>query len=209
MPRRYSMVNRARMTARTHAAIEMALVRLLATRHYDAISMTGIAEEADVSVRTVQRHFRTKGELLAAAVRYPTEAISEELSKRPPGQSAREDMQSLVAALFAVYSRHRPEIWAIYTRSAQVPELMRAQLAGGVVWLSSVDALMARWSDGCAIDPLLAKRAIAALTSYPAWRGLAGAGGFGSPEAEALVTKLLCDFIFGPGEATQSGERFT
>src|SRR3972149_10166243 len=105
MPRRYSMVNRARMTARTHAAIEKALVRLLATRHYDAISMTGIAEEADVSVRTVQRHFRTKGELLAAAVRYPTEAISGEVSQRPPGPSAREDRPSPVAALFAVHRR--------------------------------------------------------------------------------------------------------
>lgn len=201
MPRRYSMANRAKLTERTRADIEMALVRLLATKPYDAISMTEIADEANVSVRTVQRHFRTKDDLLAASVRYPAEALSAELSKRPPGQSAREDMQTLVAALFAIYSRHRPEMWAVYTRSAQVPELMRAQLMGGAAWLSAVEAFMAHWSDRCAIEPLLAKRAIVALTSYPAWRGLAGAGGFGSPEAETFVTKLLYEFIFESREA--------
>ena len=196
------MANRAKLTERTRAAIELALVRLLATKPYDAISMTEIADEANVSVRTVQRHFRTKDDLLAASVRYPAEALSAELSKRPPGQSAREDMQSLVAALFATYSRHRPEMWAAYTRSAQVPQLMRAQLMGGAAWLSAVEAFMARWSDRCAIEPLLAKRTIVALTSYPAWRGLAGAGGFGSPEAETIVTKLLYEFIFEPREAS-------
>lgn len=201
MPRRYSMANRAKLINRTRAAIERALVRLLATKPYDTISMTEIADEADVSVRTVQRHFRTKDDLLAASVRYPAEALSAELSKRPPGQSAREDMQTLVAALFATYSRHRPEMWAAYTRSAQVPELMRAQLVGQAAWLSAIEAFMARWSNRCAIEPLLAKRTIVALTSYPTWRGLAGAGGFGSPEAETLVTTLLHEFIFEPREA--------
>ncbi len=201
MPRRYSMANRAKLTERTRAAIETALVRLLATRPYDAISMNEIADEANVSVRTVQRHFRTKDDLLAASVRYPAEALSAELSKRPPGPSAREDMQTLVAALFATYSRHRPEMWAAYTRSAQVPELMRAQLVGQAAWLSAIEAFMARWSNRCAIEPLLAKRTIVALTSYPTWRGLAGAGGFGSPEAETLVTTLLHGFIFEPREA--------
>ena len=201
MPRRYSMANRAKLTARTRAAIERALVRLLAAKPYDAISMTEIADEANVSVRTVQRHFRTKDDLLAASVRYPAEALSAELSKRPPGPSAREDMQTLVAALFAIYSRHRPEIWATYTHSAQVPELMRAQIMAGAAWFSAIEAFMARWSDRCAIEPLLAKRAIIALTSYPAWRGLAGAGGFGSPEAETFVTTLLYEFIFESREA--------
>lgn len=195
------MANRARLIERTRAAIEKALVRLLATKPYDAISMTEIADEANVSVRTVQRHFRTKDDLLAASIRYPAEALSAELSERPPGPSAREDMQTLVAALFATYNRHRPEMWAAYTRSAQVPELMRAQLIGQAAWLSAIEAFMARWSDRCAIPLLLAKRAIVALTSYPAWRGLAGAGGFGSPEAETFVTKLLYGFIFESREA--------
>ncbi len=203
------MVKRAKLTERTRTSIEMALVRLLATRQYGALSMAEIAQEADVSVRTVQRYFRTKDDLLAAAIRYPAEALSEELSKRSPGLSARNDIRTLVNALFAVYSRHRPEMWAAYTRSSEVPELMQAQRVGTFAWLSAVEAFVARWSDRFAIDPLLAKRAIIALTSYPAWRGLAGAGGFGSPDAEAFVTKLLSDFIFGHSEATQPGKPST
>jgi len=195
------MATRAKLTQRTHAGIERALVRLLATKPYDAISMTDIAKEADVAVRTVQRHFGSKDDVLAAAVRYPAQALSEELSKRPAGQSPREDLQSLVAALFAFYNRYRPEIWTLYNWSSEVPQLMQALLVSGAAWLSAVEALMARWSHRCAIDPLLAKRAVMALTSYPTWRGLAGAGGFGSPEAETIVTKLLYDLIFEPSEA--------
>lgn len=206
MPRRYSMAKRARLRERTRTAIEMALVRLLATKPYDAIGMAEIAEAANVSPRTVQRHFRTKDDLLAAAVRYPAEALAEELSGRPAGRSAREDVQTLVAALFAIYARYRPEMWAAYTHSGEVPELMRALRVAGHAWLSAVESLMARWSNRCLIDPSLAKRAIVALTSYPTWRGLAGAGGFGSPDAEALAATMLCDFIFGPSEPTQPGE---
>jgi TetR/AcrR family transcriptional repressor of bet genes len=195
------MATRAKLTQRTHAGIERALVRLLAAKPYDAISMTDIAKEADVAVRTVQRHFGSKDDVLAAAVRYPAQALSEELSKRPAGQSPREDLQSLVASLFAIYNRYRPEIWTLYNWSSEVPELMQALLMSGAAWMSAIEALMARWSHRCAIDPMLAKRAIMALSSYPTWRGFAGAGGFGSPEAETIVAKLLYDLIFEPTEA--------
>ena len=201
MPRRYSMANRARKTELTRRTIETALVRLLATRSYDAVSMIDIARQADVAVRTVQRHFGSKDDLLAAAVRHPAQALSEELSQRSPGRSPHDDLQSLAASLFAIYNRYRRETWALYTRSAEVPELMRVQFVAGAALLSAVEALLARWSERCAIDPLLAKRAIVALTSYPTWRGLAGAGGFGSPEAETLVAKLLYGLIFEPTEA--------
>ena len=201
MPRRYSMTNRARKNEHTRRTIETALVRLLATRSYNAVSMADIARQADVAVRTVQRHFGSKDEVLTAAVRHPAQALSEELSQRPPGRSAREDLQSLAASLFAIYNRYRREMWALYTHSAEVPELMRVQFVAGAALFSAVDALMTRWSQRCAIDPLLAKRAIVALTSYPAWRGLAGVGGFGSPEAETLVAKLLYGLIFEPTEA--------
>ncbi len=201
MPRRYSMANRASKTERTRRTIETALVRLLAARSYNAVSMSDIAQQADVAVRTVQRHFGSKDDVLAASVRHPAQALSEELSQRPPGKSARDDLQSLAAALFSIYNRYRREMWALYTHSAEVPELMRVQFVAGAAMISAVEALLARWSQRCAIDPLLAKRAIVALISYPAWRGLAGVGGFASPEAETVVAKLLYGLIFEPTEA--------
>ena len=192
------MAKRAEKTERTRRDIETALVRLLAIKAYDAVSMADIAEQADVAVRTVQRHFRSKDDVLAAAVRHPAQALSRELSQRPPGQSPHDDLQSLAASLFAIYERYRRETWALYTHSAEVPELMRVQFVAGAAMVSAVEALLARWSDRCAIDPLRAKRAILALTSYPTWRGLAGVGGFGSPDAGALVAGLLYHLIFEP-----------
>lgn len=192
------MAKRAKKAERTRRDIEMALVRLLATKSYDTVSMADIAEQADVATRTVQRHFGSKDDVLAAAVLHPAQAISEELSQRPPADSPLEDLQSLAASIFAIYNRYRREMWAAYTRSAASPELMQIQFAAGGAWLSAVDAFLARWAERRAVNPLLAKRAVVALTSYPAWRGLAGVGGFGSPEAEALVARLLCDLIFEP-----------
>ena len=194
------MAKRAQETDRTRVGIELALIRLLASKAYQAISMSDIAGEADVSVRTVQRHFGSKDRILAAALRYPAEAFYSELASQPPGRSPREDIQNLVTALFAVYRRHRVEIWAAYTRFSEAPLLLRALLVAAQAWMSAVDGLMARWSDRWAIDPQLARRAVVALTSYPTWRGLTGAGGFDSPEAETFVTKLLCEFIMGPGQ---------
>jgi AcrR family transcriptional regulator len=194
------MATRAKKTERTRAAIETALVRLLAIRAYDAVTMAEIAEQADVAVRTVQRHFGSKDEILAAAVRHPAQALSKELSQRLPGQSPYDDLRGLAASLFAIYERYRRETWALYTRSAEVPELMRVQFVAGAAMVSAVEALLARWSDRRAIDPLLAKRAILALISYPAWRGLAGVGGFGPPEAETFIAGLLHHLIFEPAQ---------
>ena len=167
--------------------------------------MGDVAEEADVSVRTVQRHFGSKNDILAAALRYPAEALAEELSNQPPAKSAKEDIRNLVAALFAIYDRHRAEMWAAYTRAGEVSELLKASRLAAESWVSAVDGLIARWSHRLAIDAMLAKRAMIALTSYPAWRGFTAAGGFGSREAEELVAKLLCEYIL-EGETTASEE---
>ena len=199
------MARRAPLTKRTRGVVERALIRLLAAKGYEAITMGDIAEEADVSVRTVQRHFGSKDRILAAAVRYPAEALADELSNQPPAKSAREDVRNLVAALFAVYTRHRVEMWAAYTRSGEIPQLLEASRLAAVSWMSAVGGLITRWSHRLTIDAMLAKRATIALTSYPAWRGFTAAGGFGPHEAEELVTKLLCEYMLG-GEGAASEE---
>ncbi len=204
MPRRYSMAMRAPLTERTRDGIARALLRLLAANTYEAITMGDVAKEADVAVRTVQRHFSSKNDILAAALRYPAEALAEELSNQLPAKSAKEDIRNLVAALFAVYSRHRAEMWAAYTRSGEVSQLLKASHLAAESWMSAVDGLIARRSHRFAIDAMLAKRVTIALTSYPAWRGFTAAGGFGSPEAEELVTKLLCEYMLeGEGAASE------
>jgi AcrR family transcriptional regulator len=189
------MGKRAKAKDRVRRQIERALIRVLASRPYEAITVPDIAREAGVSDRTVQRHFGSKDQVLSAALRFPAEALAEELSIRPAAKCAEEAIGSLVDAMFAVYNRHRPELWAAYTRSAEVPELMAAHRAGVLGWLAAVEDLFSRWPDVWAIDPVTAKRAVIAFTSYPTWRGFAATGGFGSPEAERFVTDLLCSYL--------------
>lgn len=195
------MAKRAKLTERTRRRIEMALVRLMAGKSYEAVSMADIAREADVAVRTVQRHFGSKDDILNAAHRYAVQAISEELPKLPPGKTAREDLDSLVAALFAIYNRHREEMWAAFTRSAESPELVKSIRMAGRARIATIEALLARWAESCAVDPTLAKRTIIGLTTFPTWRSFSGVGGFGSPEAETVIARLLNGLIFGSTSA--------
>jgi AcrR family transcriptional regulator len=195
VPRPYSMAKRAKAKDRVRRQIERALIRVLASRPYDAATVSDIAREAGVSDRTVQRYFGSKDQVLAAALRYPAEALAEELSGRPAAESAEGAVARLVDAMFAIYNRHRPELWAAYSRSAQVPELMRAESVAVAAWLAAVEDLFSRWPDVWAVNAQIAKRAMIALTSYPTWRGFAGAGGFGPPEAERFVTDLLCRYL--------------
>jgi AcrR family transcriptional regulator len=197
------MTKRAKAKDRVRRQIERALIRVLASRSYDAATMTDIAREAGVSDRTVQRHFGTKDRVLAAALRYPAEALAEELNGRPTAESVEGAIARLVDSMFAIYNRHRPELWAAYSHSAEVPELMRAQGVAIVAWLAAVEGLFLRWPDVWAIDPLTAKQAMIAFTSYPTWRGFTATGGFGSPDAERFITDILCRYLLGEGRPSR------
>lgn len=203
MPRPYSMGKRARAKDRVRGQIERALIRVLATQPYDDTAMTDIAREASVSTRTVQRYFGSMEHVLAATVRYPAETLAEELRSRSAAESVEEAIGQLVEAMFAVYNRHRREMWAAYTRSASVPELMRAQLLAGAVWMDAIEDFFARWPDVWAIDRQTAKRALLAFTSYPTWRGFTGVGGFGSPEAERFMTDVICRYMLRENRRSQ------
>ncbi len=203
MPRRYSMDKRAKAKDHSRVRVEKALIRLLASRSYAAITMTDIAQEAGVSSRTVHRYYRSKDQVLVGALSYPAEALAEELSSRSVAESAKEALGELVEAMFSVYGRHRAEMWAAYSRAADVPELAKAATVAVAAWMSAINDFFSRWGDSVAIDRDVAKRTMIALTSYPTWRGFRAAGGFGSPEAEMLVTDMLCQRLLREGRGSQ------
>jgi len=191
MPRRYSMVRRAEKAQRTRAEVEMAMIRLLARESYGAISMSAIAKGAGISVRTVQRQYGSKDDVLVASLRHAGAALAEELSGRPETQSASEAIRQLVHVMYSLYNSYRREIWAAYSRSDEVPELAAAVMSAMYAWNSAIDNVLDRCVEELTVDRGEAKRALAALTSYQAWRGTMGPGGFGAPEAEEFVAGLL------------------
>src|SRR3970040_2302372 len=117
MPRRYSMAKRAEATGRTRRRIELALIELLAAQPFSAITVADIAERAAVSVRTVQRHYTSKDDLLAACVSFPTRALAAELSGRPPAPSLRVALRDLLEAVFSFYEANSEQDCAVYRRA--------------------------------------------------------------------------------------------
>ena len=197
MPRRYSMAKRAEETGRTRRRIEAALIRLLVSRPYNGITMVDIAAEADVAVRTVQRHYLTKDDLLLEACLRRTQSVTEQLQDLS-AKSAQGLIQSLVKAQFDFYEQHNTECWALHSRAAEAPKMRDAlhTLIDGRI--SSLADLMARWPDAWSVDGSLAARILVALTSYPVWRGFTESGRFSPAKAAAEVTDILCQRLLRP-----------
>jgi AcrR family transcriptional regulator len=185
------MAKRAAATNRTRGRIEKALVRLLASKPYSSVTMADIAGEADVSVRTVQRHYRSKDELLASCARMPAQALSDELARRPAASSPQQAIRDLIEALFAVYDRHSAEIWAIYSRAGDVPVLQETVSAGTEARVSCIERLIGRWPDVWALDREQVRWLMQAMTSYLTWRAFTQGGQVPLQEAAAGVAMLL------------------
>jgi len=198
MPRQYSMAKRAEKAMRTRAHIEMALIRLLARHPYGAISLSAIARKAGISVRTVQRQYGSKDDVLVASLRHAGEAVAEELGGRPEPESASQAVRQLVCTMHALYQRYRPEIWAAYSRGDEVPQLAMAVMSAMYAWNGAIESTLDRCAGELAVDRIEAKRALSALTSYQTWRGTMGPGGFGGPQAQEFVSGLLERYLLGP-----------
>src|SRR3990172_2770934 len=191
MPRHYSMAKRAEATGHTRARIEAGLIRLLTSRPYNGITMVDIAAEADVAVRTVQRHYRTKDDLLLGACLRRTQSVTEQLQDLP-AKSAQGFIRSLVRTQFDFYEQHDTECWALHSRAAEAPKMRDALHALIDGRISSLAGLMARWPDAWSVDDSLAVRTLVALSSYPAWRGFTQSGRFSPAEAVSEVAVMLC-----------------
>lgn len=191
------MGRRAEAVERTRRRIELALIRVLALKSYGSITMADIAREADVSVRTVHRHFRGKDEVLTACSHFLAQMLPEELARHPEPSSPQGAIRRLVEALFALYERHNAEVWAIYTRAMTVPELGQSAGVGNEVRLQAIEELMGRWPGVWAVGEERAKRVLASLTSYPAWRSFTDRKRFSTPEAVDIMTSLLCGYLLG------------
>jgi len=191
------MARRAEATDRTRREIESALIRLLGSRPYASITMADIAVEADVAVRTVQRHYRTKDDLLLRTCLHRTQSLTERLEDLS-AKSAQGLIQSLVRAQFDFYEQHNTECWALHSRAAEAPKMRDALHTLIDERTSSLADLIVRWPNAWSVDGSLAAQTLVALTSYPVWRGFTESGRFSPAEAAAEVTDILCQRLLRP-----------
>jgi len=191
MPRRYSMEKRGARTAATRRRIELALIGLLASKPFSAITIADIAKKAAVSVRTVQRHYTSKDDLLAACVGFPTRALADELSGRPPAASLRVELRDLLEAVFSFYEANSEQAWAVYSRAREVPVLDELRSATVGARESLVDALFERWPDSWSTDRRRARAALLGLTAFGTWLAMTGRQRFTPSEALEFIVELL------------------
>jgi AcrR family transcriptional regulator len=185
------MAKRAEATGRTRRRIELALIELLATQPFSAITANDIAAKAGVSVRTVQRHYPSKDDILAACVSFPARALADELSGRPPASSPRAALRDLVEALFSFYEANSEQAWAVYSRAQDVPvqeELRRAAVRARE---SLIDPLFERWPDSWSTDKRTARAAMLGLTAFGTWQALTDAGRFTAQDAVEFILGVL------------------
>ncbi len=186
------MNKRAETARETRGRIEAALMTLLASKSYASVIMGEIADEAGVSVRTVQRHYRSKDEILTASTRMPEREVAEEWASRPAQTTAEGAMRQLVDVLYAIYERYSAAVWATYSRAIDVSELRETLRVGIEARTSRIDDLLRRWPDAWAADLESVRRLLLGMTSYLTWRALTQMGGFTSIEATEVMGGLLC-----------------
>ena len=185
------MAKRAEATGRMRRRIELALIELLAAQPFSAITIGDIAAKAGVSVRTVQRHYASRDNVLAACVGFPTRALADQLSRRPPASSPRAALRDLVQALFSFYEANSEQAWAVYSRAQDVPVLEELRRATVRARESLIDPLFERWPDSWSTDKRTARAAMLGLTAFGAWQALTDAGRFTVQGAVEFILGVL------------------
>ena len=107
-----------------------AVIKLIATRGPDDTTVRKVAAEAGVSVGAVQHHFRTKDELLVAAMRELNRrfiaSMEKTLDKLP---TAEERLRAFLYAIAATsdHARDGAVIWTAFAARACVDERLREE----------------------------------------------------------------------------------
>ncbi len=112
--RTYSQVARARATEQTRRAILDVAVSLFHAGDYE-VALDRIAESANVSTRTILRHFGSKEGLIEAAIADQTSAVEAERTA-PPG-----DPVTFVALLVEHYERRGDDVLRLLAAEDRYP----------------------------------------------------------------------------------------
>jgi len=190
MPRRYTMVRRAEKTAQTRRRTELALIELLATQPYSAITFGDIAASAGVAVRTVQRHYASKDALLADCLRFPADALAEEFDRLPRAPSPEAGLRDLLTGLFSFYEANSRQAWAVYSRARDVPLLEELRQATIRAREGLVDALIDDWPEAWT-DRRTARAGILAMTALGTFQAFTYAGRFSVADAVEFTARAL------------------
>ena len=133
--RAYRMVARAEQVEKTRRAILDAMKAALRSSPYPDIRVADVAAAAGVSAQTVHTHFRTKDDLLLAAI---AELGPEVLAMR--GGPAPGDVAAIVRGIVRVYESTADLNWSLLPLEADSPAIaavLAMGRAGHRAWLEN------------------------------------------------------------------------
>jgi len=186
----YSSPLRARQKEQTRILILEAVATILRRSEVGAVTIAEVARVAEVTERTVYRHFETREELLAAFWRFEMERTGGRDTEAP------DSIDSFIASmrrLFVAMDRDEMLIRAVLAapegreirRQISVTRLERLQL-----FLAPLLPLLS------GPERLRVASAIAALSSIPSWlymRDVSGYDGAEAAEAATLGIRLMIE----------------
>ena len=147
---------RSRKKSRTQAALAEAGARLFASRGFDETTTNDIAEAADVSQRTLFRHFASKEAVLYGDMDELIFDLRDALAGRPAGEPVLAVVHNAITSLAENFERHRDRRLLQARLAAVYPSVSaysRATVQFG--WEREIIAAVANRLD---VDPLVDPR---------------------------------------------------
>lgn len=153
---RPSPSRRSRKKSRTYAALVEAGVELFASRGFDETTTVDIAERADVSQRTLFRHFPSKEAVLYGDMDELLFALRDALAARPDGEAVLTVVREAIMALAPKFEQHRERLLLQARLAAAYPSVSAYSRA--TVQLGWEREIIAATADRLGVDPLLDPR---------------------------------------------------
>jgi AcrR family transcriptional regulator len=185
------------------AALTEALLRIVAERGLDQVSVREVASAAGVSIGTVQHYFPTKDEMLTAAFAEVVRRVRVRLASVEVGDDVRRNLSAVLREFLPLDARRAEEariMLAFATRAATSPELAEVQRGVLQEIHEALSEAFARAAHD-RVDPAETKRA--AHIAIAAADGLAlhavSAPGWISRRQLAATLELLLDRLVPEG----------
>lgn len=153
---RPSQSRRSRKKSRTYAALAQAGAELFASRGFDETTTNDIAERADVSQRTLFRHFASKEAVLYGDTDEVVFALRDALASQPHDTPVLTVVHNAIASLAENFEEHRDQRLLQARLAASYPSVSAYSRA--TVQLGWEREIIAAVADRLAVDPLVDPR---------------------------------------------------
>ncbi len=153
---RPSQSRRERKKSRTYAALAQAGAELFASRGFDETTTNDIAERADVSQRTLFRHFASKEAVLYGDTDEVIFALRDALVSQPDDIPVLSVVHNAIASLAENFEQHHDQRLLQARLAASYPSVSAYSRA--TVQLAWEREIIAAVADRLAVDPLVDPR---------------------------------------------------